>query len=161
MSPSYVSHFLKDIYTFLVVTFAFFLPIDGQYSELLTVLVNKLQRIHVLPNSLISFIPQYLRLSQCCFENSLVEYYVMLIGKFLPTLRRILMPSFSGSRSHIFRYRKVNGEDVPEHALKAYRRKSGTAPLIPSLGIRWKCAVYFKHWPLYRRGKTAGTVSFG
>jgi len=84
-------------------------------------LLNKLQRFHVLPNPLIPFYSQCLRLSQCCFENSLVEYYVMSIGKFSPTLRRLIMPSSAGSRSPLFRYRKVNGQDVLVHALRHIR----------------------------------------
>jgi hypothetical protein len=45
----------------------------------------------------------------------------MLIGKFSPTLRRFIMPSSAGSSSPPFRYRKVNGEDVPVHALRHIR----------------------------------------
>ena len=46
----------------------------------------------------------------------------MLIGKFSPTLRRLIMPSSSsGSSSPPFRYRKDNGEDVGVHALRHIR----------------------------------------
>jgi len=46
---------------------------------------------------------------------------------------------------------KGNSNVVPFHAMEAFTRSGGIAPLILNLGTRWSPVINFMPWPLYPR----------
>jgi hypothetical protein len=57
--------------------------------------------------------------------------------------------------------KSVKGKVIPVHIMKVQRGSGGIAPLILSLGNRWRCVSIFTPLPLYPRERCPGTHRIG